>query len=222
MSMITESENKSAIPSTDNRQSTMVLRRFVSPRTSVERCDLCNAELGPKHLHLLEPATRKLSCSCGPCAILFSNAVDPKYRRVPQCVRYLPQLALSDAQWESLMIPINMAFFFQSSVTGKITALYPSPAGATESLLDLNAWKQIVAGNSALADMEADVEALLVNRMRDTCECFLLPIDECFKLVGIIRMHWKGLSGGTEVWDEIAHFFSELRERAITGGAANA
>ncbi len=31
-------------------------------------------------------------------------------------------------------------------------------------------------------------------------ESYILPIDECFRLVGLIRLHWKGLSGGTEVW----------------------
>jgi hypothetical protein len=118
------------------------------------------------------------------------------------------------------MIPINMAFFFHSSATGQIAALYPSPAGATESLLALEAWEQIVADNPVLQEMEPDTEALLVNRIADHIEYFLLPIDECFKLVGIIRAHWKGFSGGTEVWEEIADFFAELNERAIVVGSA--
>ena len=43
---------------------------------------------------------------------------------------------------------------------------------------------------------------------------YRVPIDECYKLVGLIRTHWRGLSGGTEVWEEIGRFFDELRERA--------
>jgi hypothetical protein len=42
-------------------------------------------------------------------------------------------------------------------------ALYPSPAGATESLLSLDSWGDIVSGNPVLDD--ADVEALFVNRI---------------------------------------------------------
>ena len=56
--------------------------------------------------------------------------------------------------------------------------------------------------------MEADVEALLVNRIGHVRgfaapEYYVLPIDECYKLVGLIRANWRGLSGGTEVWQEI-------------------
>jgi len=62
------------------------------------------------------------------------------------------------------------------------------------------------------------VEALLVNRVRGTREHFLVPIDECYRLVGLIRMHWRGLSGGREVWEEIEQFFEELRGRSKTVG----
>ena len=36
-----------------------------------------------------------------------------------------------------------------------------------------------------------------------TAQYYIVPIDECYRLVGLIRMHWRGLSGGTEVWKEI-------------------
>src|SRR5208283_2325282 len=96
---------------------------------------------------------------------------------------------------------------------------YPSPAGATESLLPLGAWKRIVESNPSLGEMETDVEALLVNRVgharqASPTEYYIAPIDVCYKLVGLIRTHWHGLSGGTEVWLEIGNFFSQLRSRA--------
>jgi hypothetical protein len=34
-------------------------------------------------------------------------------------------------------------------------------------------------------------------------------------LVGLIRSRWKGLSGGEEVWRDIARFFDELGQKAI-------
>jgi hypothetical protein len=135
---------------------------------------------------------------------------------------------MTDGQWESLLIPINMAFFFRSSIEDRMIALYPSPAGAVESLLPLEAWNEIEASHPALAGLRPDIEALLVNRVGQSrglasAEYYIAPIDECYKLVGVIRMNWKGLSGGTEVWGEIGRFFSELRSRAdAVGGGANA
>ena len=38
--------------------------------------------------------------------------------------------------------------------------------GPTESLLELDAWQALEAANPVLAQMEPDVEALLVNRAR--------------------------------------------------------
>jgi hypothetical protein len=66
--------------------------------------------------------------------------------------------------------------------------------------------------------MEPDVEALLVNRIRNASEYYIAPIDECYKLVGLIRANWRGLSGGTEVWKEISEFFNALKasSRVIT------
>ncbi len=193
------------------------LRRFMrKPTVAAERCELCSAELGHDHQHLVEPLNRKLVCTCDPCAILFSNQ-EGKYRRVPKRIRYLPDFRLTDAQWESLLIPINMAFFFRSSTTGKVAAFYPSPAGPTESLLALESWEEIVEQNPLLKTLEPDVEALLVNRVSrgpKPAEYYLAPIDECYKLTGLIRAGWRGLSGGAEVWEEIGHFFDNLKARS--------
>jgi hypothetical protein len=208
-------------PSASNPQSTMrLLRRFVRPRAPVERCELCSAELPPDHQHLIEPKERQLICACQACSILFSGQAETKYRRVPRRIRYLSAFKLTDAQWDSLMIPIGMAFFFHGTAAGKTLALYPSPAGATESLLDLEAWDEIVQDNSVLKEMEPDTEALLVNRVKGEREYYLVPIDECYKLVGLIRAYWHGLSGGTEVWEEIGKFFTELKKKSGAVGEA--
>ena len=192
-----------------------VLQRFAKrPQANVERCELCSLVLADDHSHIVEPATRKMFCACQACAILFSSRADTRYRRVPQRYVSLTNFQLTDAQWESLMIPIGLAFFFQSSVTGKVVALYPSPAGATESLLDLDSWSDLVLTNPVLNQMETDTEALLVNRINEQPEYYLLPIDECYKLVGLIRSRWRGLSGGTDLWSEINEFFSRVKERA--------
>jgi hypothetical protein len=193
-----------------------VLRQFVRRPSALERCEMCSRELAASHQHLLDPVGRKLICACDACAILFSSQGQTKYKRVPRRIRFLPNFRMTDSQWDGLMMPINMAFFFKSTPQNRVIALYPSPAGATESLLSLDSWDEIELENPALQEMEADVEALLVNRIGhargfSNPEYYLAPIDECFKLVGLIRSRWQGLSGGTEVWREIAQFFSGLK-----------
>ncbi|MGA2133273.1 MAG: DUF5947 family protein [Bryobacteraceae bacterium] len=196
-----------------------VLRRFAGKPRAHECCDLCGAELAVEHPHLVEPSARKLHCTCPACALLFSSQSGSRYKRVPRRVRYLADFRLTDAQWEGLMIPINMAFFFKSSVDGRVIALYPSPAGATESQLPLETWADLADENPPLGDIEPDVEALLVNRLGFTRgfsvpEYYLLPIDECYKLVWLIRTHWRGLSGGTEVWKQLQQYFAGLQDRS--------
>jgi hypothetical protein len=124
---------------------------------------------------------------------------------------------MTDAQWESLHIPISLAFFYHRAPSGQVIALYPSPAGATESLLPLEAWQELELANPGLREMAPEVEALLVNRIGEARDHYRVSIDECYKLVGLIRTNWRGLSGGPRVWEEIGAFFTRLKER--TGSA---
>ena len=118
---------------------------------------------------------------------------------------------MSAAEWDALQIPIDMAFIFHSTADARAIALYPGPAGATESLLSLEGWSVVMTANPVLGSMKPDVEALLVNRTRGGEEYFILPIDRCYALVGTIRRQWRGLSGGSEVWEAIDEFFARLR-----------
>jgi len=192
------------------------LRRFAVARSqpAQERCELCSTGLAPEHRHLLETATHKIICSCDACALRFSDVVGGRFKLIPRDVRSLPDFQLTDAEWNDLALPIDLAFLVYSTPAKKMMALYPSPAGATESLLPLSAWDSLVAGNPVLARMEPDVEALLVNRVRERRLYYIAPIDVCFELVGLMRTHWRGLSGGDEVWREIDAFFTRLEERA--------
>jgi hypothetical protein len=190
------------------------LRRYVRPRAPRERCELCGASVPVEHPHLIEPATRRLLCGCDACALLFSGAGETRYRRVPRRVEVLPRFRLSDAMWESLNLPINLAFFFRSTPARGVVALYPSPAGATESLVAADGWGALAEENPWLHDLEPDVEGILVNRLGEKREHYRVGIDECYRLVGLIRLHWRGLSGGAEVWSEIDGYFTGLKGRA--------
>jgi hypothetical protein len=191
------------------------LRKFARKRPDVETCELCGTALAAVHPHLIEPARHKLSCACDACAILFGGQGGARYKRVSRRVLSLQNFRLDDGQWDALAIPIGLAFFFHSSPLDKVVAFYPSPAGATESLLPLDTWSELVATNPVLERMEPDVEALLVNRigqLRGSAppSYYLAPIDACYRLVGVIRANWRGFSGGTETWDEIGRFFTGL------------
>jgi hypothetical protein len=194
------------------------LRPFLRPKTAgTSRCELCGASMD-EHAHLVELKTRKVVCSCEPCAILFGSQGAAHYRRIPRDVRSLEDFVLTDAQWEALAIPINMAYFCLTGSSNSPTVFYPSPAGATESLLAVDSWQEIVADNPAVRCMQPDVECLLVNRVASPYRYFLTPIDECYRLVGLIRSNWRGFSGGTEVWKKIGAFFVSLEKRSAASG----
>ena len=195
------------------------LKRFLetqAPPPVGERCELCNERIPEEHPHVVNLESRALLCSCRPCYLLFTQrgAAGGKYASVPDRHLYDPEFTLSHAQWEELQIPVRMAFFFVNSPLGKTVAFYPSPAGATESLLALETWDRIMAANPLFSSLAPDVEALLVCRRDDRYECYLAPIDACYELVGHVRLHWKGFDGGQEAWAAIDGFFSRLRERA--------
>ncbi len=186
-----------------------------------EHCELCNAPIPSVHRHVLELSSRELACACRPCSLLFDRdgAGGGRYKLIPERRLRLEGFAMSEQAWEELRIPVDMAFFFHSSEAGRVLAYYPGPMGPTESQLELEAWRELEVKNPLLAELEADVEALLVNRIGGACRQWLVPLDDCYALVGLIRTRWRGLSGGSEVWHAIDGFFEELdrRARSATG-----
>jgi Family of unknown function (DUF5947) len=181
-----------------------------------ERCDLCGAPLPGAHRHLADLDSRQLLCACRPCSLLFDRrgAGGGHLRLVPERRVRLDRFELSPAAWEELRIPVDMAFFFRSSRAGRVLALYPGPMGATESRLELSSWSELERANPILRAIEDDVEALLVDRARGSKRQWLVPIDDCYRLVALIRTRWRGFTGGKEVWTAIEAFFRELDHRA--------
>jgi len=191
-----------------------------------ERCELCAALIPDEHGHVVDLESRTLMCACRPCYLVFApqGAGGTRFRAVPDRYVAFPDFALSPSQWDALQIPVGVAFFFMNSALGHVAAFYPSPAGATESLLSLDSWGEIVATNPDLATLQPDVEAFLVrsaDRQAGTAqaECYLVPIDVCYELVGQLRRLWKGFDGGTEAHAALDAFFDRVRERASTGAS---
>ena len=180
---------------------------------SDEQCELCTLTLAAKHRHLLHLDERRILCVCETCWAVRSG--EAEYRPVGNRTVWLDDFALTDEQWASFQIPIGLAFFMVSTVSGGVVALYPSPAGATECELDLESWQRLVAENPGLADLEADAEALIVNRMADPPKHVIAPIDVAYQLVGVVKTSWEGISGGRATEDAVADYFEGLRERAV-------
>jgi hypothetical protein len=194
-----------------------IARRSVAEReAAAERCDLCGLPIPSEHRHLLDLTQRELMCACQACSVLFASdaASAGHYRLVGDRRLRIDDLELDDAAWEELRLPVDMAFFFRNSAAGRVQAFYPSPMGPTESLLELDAWAELEQANPVLSTLAPDVEALLVNRVRGARGHWIVPISECYALVGLIRTRWRGFTGGAEVWKEIGRFFDDLDRRA--------
>ena len=205
----------------ENNQPFAKLRRFVEPQRkpqSREGCEFCGVDIAAQHSHAVNTETRSLLCVCRPCYLLFTceGAANGKFKAVPDRYLYAPGLILTDAQWNSLQIPVGIAFFFFNTSLGRMVVFYPGPAGATESLLSLETWEELARMNPLLASLAPDVEALLVRNVqrRGSFECYIVPIDACYELVGRIRRRWKGFDGGEDAWQEIDGFFADVRGRS--------
>lgn len=229
MSAANSHDNSSEHAATGTAQPTSApslgaLRQFMQKReptrAPLEHCELCNEVIPEKHRHLLELGRHNILCACQACSLLFSErgAAGGKYLLIPDRYLALTDFQMGDEQWESLAIPVNMVYIFHGTAAKRVMAFYPSPAGATESLLDLESWEELVGANAVLNEMEPDIEALLINRVRNGREYYIVPIDACYQLVGLIRVSWRGLSGGEEAWKAIADFFAGIKAKAQPRG----
>jgi hypothetical protein len=179
------------------------------PVPETEHCDLCKTTVPPDHRHMLNTYERQIVCVCEACWGLRSG--DPEFRPTGTRTLWLEDFKLPEEIWAQFRIPIGLAFFMHSSVTDCVVAMYPSPAGATESELHFETWSRLAAMNPVLRDLEPDAEALIVNRMADPPMFAIAPIDRCYMLVGLVKASWEGISGGSGVEQAIERYFDDLR-----------
>ena len=199
------------------------LRRFRTERPpQPERCELCSVPVEAGHRHLVDTEKRALVCACTPCALLMEQpgAAAGRFRTVP--ARYLtdPPYRLDESAWDALQIPVGVAFLFRNAALDRLVALYPSPAGATESELDPDTWTDVLGGSRLAGLLEPDVEALLLRRTDGHGECHLVPIDICYELVGRMRLLWQGFDGGAEARAALDAFFADVARRVRPVGEA--
>lgn len=212
------------------------LARFLTtraPPTPGEACEMCATPVPADHRHAVDLERRGLLCVCQGCSLLFVDATTGRYRTVPDRYLRIQPFTLPPLAWSALQIPVGMAFVVDNSMLQRNVAFYPSPGGATESELPMDAWSEIVAANPALARVEPDVEAVLLRTTirrggaeagsadgaadrphGTTASCHVVPVDRCYELVGVLRMHWRGFDGGQEVREHLDAFFADVARRA--------
>lgn len=206
------------MPNSDSAQADVVARlRRLSAREMPEgpqaleaTCDLCGRNMPEDHRHLLQLEERQLVCACEACFALRSG--EAEFRPTGTRVLWLSGFRMPDDLWTRFRVPIGLAFFLKGP--DGVTAMYPSPAGATESDVEPGAWAELVGLNDILQMLEEESEVLMVNRMKGAQEYAIAPTDEAYRLVGLVKSRWEGISGGQGLENAVAEFFTELRERA--------
>jgi hypothetical protein len=183
-----------------------------APVVETEKCEVCGRPVSDEHRHLLELSERRILCACEPCIAVKSGM--GSYCPVGTRIVWLDDFQFSDELWAAFQLPVGLAFFLRSTGTNTVVALYPSPAGATECELHLESWEKLVELNPILNDLEADAEALVVNRMTGEHQHAIVPIDECYRLVGLIKSTWEGISGGNAIANAVPKFFTYVRHKA--------
>lgn len=189
---------------------TVALERLVrraGRTTDVDRCELCAEPVPDRHRHLYDRRNEAVRCVCRACTVLFQReaAGDGHYRLIPERRLRLQRISAAD-----LGAPVSLAFFVERP-DGEVVARYPSPVGATRWTVDPERWSRAAEVCAPLRSMEPEVEAVLVNTVRGADEHWLVPLDDCYRLVGVVRRHWRGLSGGSRVWPEVMRFFAGFR-----------
>ena len=201
-------------PTSPSRPSSKIGTSAPSAADADEWCELCGAGLPPDHRHLIHLDERRLLCACETCWSIRSG--EPQFRPAGVRTEWLGDFELPDEAWASFGIPIGLAFFMRTGDPARVVAFYPSPAGATESEIDHASWQRVKEMNPPLERLEPDSEALIVNRMVEPHLHAIAPIDDCYRLVGMIKSSWEGISGGAGPELEIARFFAELRVKSYT------
>jgi hypothetical protein len=179
-----------------------------------ERCELCGTPVAAGHCHVVDTGRRGLLCSCRACFLLFTGCPTggARYRAVPERYLWDPGCPIAHLDWRGLGIPARFAFFVRCGT--RVAACQPGPAGAAETTLPAGLWAELVAAHPLLATAEPDVEAIVFRGRAWGTDCFLVPVDVCYRLAGVVRRYGTGRDGGPEMHERVGELFAEIEQRA--------
>ena len=172
-------------------------------------CDLCGTSMPEDHRHLLELEERRIVCVCESCWALRSGEAQycPPARgsscsTTSTCPTSCGRGCASRSAW-----PSSFARTTASWRSTRAPPARPSPSS------ELEAWDELVGRNGVVGDIERDSEALVVDKLNDGIQAAIVPTDEAYRMVGLVKANWQGISGGQGVPAAVAGFFDELRAR---------
>ena len=167
-------------------------RRSAAPHPAAadEQCDLCGKPIDHDHRHLLHLVDRRILCTCESC--WRCAAGDPELRPTGTRTVWLDDFDLPDEIWASFGIPIGLAFFIDSSGHRRRGRALSEPRGGDRVGDRAETWNRLRTLNPVLMGLEPDAEALIVNRMVDPPQHAIAPIDECYRLVGLVKVTGRG------------------------------
>lgn len=190
-----------------------LLRRLIRFDTAENACAFCQSSTAAHYRHLLDVPSRKILCACQQCAS-HVEPLEENFKLIPTTARRLSDFQMTDYQWDGLSLPINLAFFYRDNLSGEMAVVYPQPDGLVKDTLSNAQWAVLEEENPALAEMQADIEALLVNRVGFARDYFIAPVDQCHELADRLLLRWRQGPDGEQAWGEIHEFFTALRKEA--------
>ena len=179
------------------------LRRFLTERPPrPERCELCAVAVPEDgHRHLVDTEKRALVCACVPCALLMEQpgAAAGRFRTVP--ARYLtdPGHRLDDSAWEASADPGRRRLLLPQRRARPAGRPLPEPGRSHRERTRTGHLGRPSSAAAAWPNSSNPTwRRCCCAAPSGRCECYLVPIDICYELVGRMRLLWQGFDGGAE------------------------
>lgn len=174
---------------------------------------MCAAPLEGGQRHLLDLAHHTFLSICTACALAFGprGANADLYRLIPTRHLALLDFQATDDLWTGL---VKVICLLRTSETGRVLAMYLDPPGVRESVFDLDRWKRLRTANPLLESLEPDAETLLLQRIGPAPAAYIVPIDTCARLIGLLEGRRRNQEGEQEIWQAVGAFFADLQAGA--------
>ena len=184
-----------------------------------EVCELCAEPIPDDHGHLVDLAERHLLCACRGCYLLFLSegaggshfrSVPERYLAFPDCRPLAGAMGqLADSGRRGLLLPQLLPGPRRRVLPGTRRAR-PSPS--SRSIRGPRSSQPTPPSTRCSPTWRRSWCAARTER--GGTECYIVPIDACYELVGHLRRLWRGFDGGQEANAKLDAFFDDLRAKA--------
>ncbi|MBB2941033.1 hypothetical protein FB565_000737 [Actinoplanes lutulentus] len=179
------------------------VKRQIPRQRRAPRCGVCATRTSTGGLHLVDLAQRSLVRGCADC-----HQNPGELRPVPDRYLELPGEVTAQETWDDLHVPAGLAFVWRAD--DRLLVCGPAPDRAVEHDLPVTVWERMIKRHPAFATLRPGVEALIIRR----AGAFLVPIDACYELAGLLRTSWRGFDGARDTRGSLTMFFAKLSANA--------